>query len=514
VTELAGRLGRVARPRLIVDVGGALNLVGALIKYLSLAFLFPTAVAIGYSEPFWPFLASGALCAGFGLTLEWVTEGKDRIGVREGFLVVALTWLCAAAAGSLPYLLADEPQISKPVDAFFEAMSGFTTTGSTVLTDVEALSHSLAMWRQFTQWLGGMGIIVLALAVLPRLRVGGRQLMESEAPGPELEKLTTSIRDTARRLWILYVGLTVAMIATLWLLAVSGADGSMSLFEAVAHAFTTLPTGGFSTESRSIEDFGGATQWAIAAFIVLGGANFALMYRALARRRIGVLARDDEFRLYLGLLALGSLVIFLELASEGLFSGEEAMRHATFQTVSIMTTTGYASTDFNEWLVAVPISALVLVALMFAGGSAGSTAGSIKVVRHLVIGKMLRRELDQTVHPELVSPLRVNGSPIDERTLRAVITFVLIYVGLFAAGSIALLADAQRAGVALTPFEAAAAAAATLGNVGPAFGFAGPMGSFEPFSDVSTGIMTALMWLGRLEIIPIVVLLTRNYWRA
>ena len=514
MTELVGRLRRVARPRPLVDVGGALNLVGALVKYLSPAFLFPAAIAVGYSESPWPFLASAAICAGFGLTLEWVTEGKERIGMREGFLVVALTWLFAAAAGSLPYLFADEPQIAKPVDAFFEAMSGFTTTGASVLTDVEAVSHSLVMWRQFTQWLGGMGIIVLALAVLPRLRVGGRQLMESEAPGPELEKLTASIRDTARRLWILYVGLTLAMIATLWLLAVTGADERMSFFEAVAHTFTTLPTGGFSTELRSAEAFGGASQWAITAFMVLAGANFALMYRVLARRQFGTLARDEEFRLYVGLLAVGSLLIFIELASEGIFAGEEAVRHAAFQTVSIMTTTGYASTDFNEWLVVAPFSALLLVALMFPGGSAGSTAGSIKVVRHLVIGKMLRRELDQTVHPELVSPLRVNGSPVDERTLRAVITFVLIYVGLFVVGVIALLADAARAGVELTPFEAIAAAATTLGNVGPAFGFAGPMGSFEPFSDVSTGIMIALMWLGRLEIIPIVVLFTRSYWRA
>jgi trk system potassium uptake protein len=514
VTELAGRLGRAARPHVLVDVGGSLNLVGALVKYLSLAFLFPAAIALGYSEPVWPFLAAGGLCAGFGLTLEWITEGKERIGMREGFLVVALTWLFVAAAGSLPYLLADEPQIGKPVDAFFEAMSGFTTTGSSVFTDVEAVSHSLIMWRQFTQWLGGMGIIVLALAVLPRLRVGGRQLMESEAPGPELEKLTASIRDTARRLWILYVGLTAAMIATLWLLGVSGADEQMSFFEAVAHAFSTLPTGGFSTELRSVEAFGGASQWAITAFTILAGANFALMYRALARRRVRILARDEEFRLYLGLLAFATLLIFIQLASEGLFSGEEAVRHAAFQTVTIMTTTGYASTDFNEWLVAAPFSALLLVALMFPGGSAGSTAGSIKVVRHLVIGKMLRRELDQTVHPELISPLRVNGAPVDERTLRAVITFVLIYVGLFVVGSVALLADAARAGVELSPFEAIAAAATTLGNVGPAFGFAGPMGSFEPFSDVSTGIMTALMWLGRLEIIPIVVLFTRSYWRS
>jgi trk system potassium uptake protein len=507
------RLNRAVRP-LGVDVGGALNLVGALVKYLSLAFLFPVAVAIGYSEPVWPFVASAGICAAFGWTLEFTTQGKERIGVREGFLVVALTWLFAAAAGALPYLLSDEAQLAKPVDAFFEAMSGFTTTGSSVLTDIEGVSHSLMMWRQFTQWLGGMGIIVLALAVLPRLRVGGRQLMESEAPGPELEKLTASIRDTARRLWILYVGLTAAMILVLYLLAMTGMDEAMSFYEAVAHAFTTLPTGGFSTEARSIEAFGGATQWAITAFTILAGANFALMYRSLARRDPRVLGRDDEFRLYLGLILLGAVVIFIELLHQGLFEGEEAVRHAAFQTVAIMTTTGYASTDFNEWLAVAPLAAMALVALMFPGGSAGSTAGSIKVVRHVLIGRILRRELDQTVHPEVIAPIRLNGGAVDERTLRAVISFVLLYVGIFVVGAILLLADSARAGVDLTPFEAIAASATTLGNVGPGFGFAGPMGSFEPFSDVSTGIMIALMWLGRLEIIPIVVLFARSYWRA
>jgi trk system potassium uptake protein len=507
------RLNRAVRP-LGVDVGGALNLVGALVKYLSLAFLFPAVVAIGYSEPVWPFVVSAGICAAFGWGLEFATQGKERIGVREGFLVVALTWLFAAAAGALPYLLSDEAQLAKPVDAFFEAMSGFTTTGSTVLTDIEGLTHSLAMWRQFTQWLGGMGIIVLALAVLPRLRVGGRQLMESELPGPELEKLTASIRDTARRLWILYVGLTGVMILVLLLLATTGMDEAMSFYEAVAHAFTTLPTGGFSTEARSIEAFGGATQWAIIAFTILAGANFALMYRSLARRDPRVLGGDDEFRLYIGLLLLGSVVIFIEILHQGLFAGEEAARHAAFQTVSIMTTTGYASTDFNEWLAVAPLAAMALVALMFAGGSAGSTSGSIKVVRHVLIGKILRRELDQTVHPEVIAPIRLNGGVVDERTLRAVISFVLLYVGIFVVGALLLLADSARAGVDLSPFEAIAASATTLGNVGPAFGFAGPMGSFEPFSDVSTGIMIALMWLGRLEIIPIVVLFARSYWRA
>jgi trk system potassium uptake protein TrkH len=390
-------------------------------------------------------------------------------------------------------------------------MSGFTTTGATTLTDFDALDHSVAIWRQFTQWLGGMGIIVLFLAILPRLRVGGRQLLESELPGPEIEPLTASIRATARRLWLLYIGLTVLQALMLAGLGWTKIDERMSPFEAIAHAFTTLPTGGFSTEARSLEAFGAASQWVIVVFMLIAGANFAITYQALVRRHPRPLVRDEELRLYLALLVGGSLLLLVELSTEGLLQGEEAIRHSVFQAVSIMTTTGYASVDFNEWTL---LAAVVLVALMFAGGSAGSTAGSVKVVRHLLIGRILRRELDQTVHPELVIPVRLNRTIVDERTLRAVLAFVLLYVGLFALGTLALMMDAARVNLELRVFDAVSASAAALGNVGPAFGFAGPMGSFEPFSDVSKVIMIALMWLGRLEIIPIAVLLTRSYWRA
>jgi trk system potassium uptake protein len=511
----AARLRRAARAEVIgVDLGGALNLVGALLKYLGLAFLFPVAIALGYSESPWSFVAAGGLCAAFGYGLELATRGKERVGAREGFLVVALTWLLAAFFVSLPYVFSGESQLSSPLDAYFEAMSGMTTTGATVLTDIPTVDHSLLMWRQFSQWLGGMGIIVLGLAVLPRLRVGGRQLMESELPGPELEKLTASIRDTARRLWLLYVGLTGAEILALAFLGWTGADDRMSPYEAVAHAFTTMPTGGFSTQARSIEEFGAASQWVIAGFMILAGANFALMYRGFMRRQPGVLVRDEELRFYLGLLALGAAVVAATLWSADVLTGNSAIRHSVFQAVSMMTTTGYASTDFNLWLAPAPLAAMMLVALMFPGGSAGSTGGSIKVVRHLLIGKILRRELDQTVHPEVVSPIRLNGAVLDERTLRAVISFVLLYVGLFVAGSLALLIESHRAGVDVSPFDAIAAAATTLGNVGPGFGFAGPMGSFDPFSGLSKGIMIVLMWLGRLEILPVVVLFTKSYWRA
>jgi trk system potassium uptake protein len=508
----SARLRRAVRRETIgVDVGAALNLVGALVKYLSLAFAFPAVLALAYGESTWPFVAAAGLTAGFGAGLEAVTRGKERVGIREGFLVVALTWLCAALVGGLPYLLADEPQLSSPVNAWFEAMSGFTTTGASVLTDIEALPRSLLMWRQFTQWLGGMGIIVLALAVLPRLRIGGRQLLESELPGPDVERLAASIRRTARRLWVLYVALTAVLVGLLSLYGLSGIDDEMTPFDAAGHAFTTLPTGGFSPRSDSLAAFGAATQWTVIVFMLAAGTNFALLYAAFVRRQGRSFVRDEEFRLYLGLAVLASLVLFAELLARGLFEGEAALRHATFQAVSMMTTTGFASADFVDWTT---LALVGLVGLMLIGGSAGSTGGSIKVVRHLMIGKSLRRELDVTVHPEVVLPLRYNRRAVDEKTVRAVIAFVLLYVGLFAVGALLITIDAAVAGAVVSPFEAIAASATTLGNVGPGLGFAGPFGSFEEFSGFSKVVMIVLMWMGRLEIVPVIVLFTRSYWRA
>jgi trk system potassium uptake protein TrkH len=506
------RLRRAVRPRpLGVDVAAALNLVASLVKFLSLAFLLPTAVALWYGEPPWPFLGAGAITLAAALAVERATRRHERVGVREAFLVVSLTWLVAAAVGALPYVLSGEAQLSSPLDAYFEAMSGFTTTGSSILTDIPSLPRSLLMWRQFTQWLGGMGIIVLALAVLPRLRVGGRQLFESEAPGSEVEPLAVSIRSTARRLWLLYVALSAAEVTALGLVAVTGLDPEMTFFDAVAHTFTTMPTGGFSPRARSLEEFGAGTQWVVIGFMVLAGANFAVMYAAFVRRRGRVLLGDEELRLYLALLAVAGTVVGLNLAADEVAGGEAAVRQGVFQAVSLMTTTGYANADFAGWPT---LAAGILVGLMFVGGSAASTAGSVKVVRHLLIGRILRRELDQTVHPEIVEPIRLKATVVDERTVRAVIAFVLLYVGLFVGGSLAIMVDSELAGVAVSPFEAVAAAATTIGNVGPGFGFAGPMGSFAPFGDVTKIVMILLMWLGRLEIIPVVVLFTVRYWRA
>ena len=507
----AVRLSRRA-PGLAVEIKGALGLVGTLTKYLSVATLFPTALAIGYGESFWPYLAAGAIMALAGIGLERLGRDSAPIGFREGFLVVAATWLVAATLGALPYLLSGEAQLDRPVDAYFEAMSGFTTTGATILTDIEALDRSLLMWRQFTQWLGGMGIIVLALAVLPRLRVGGRQLLESEMPGPEVDQLADRIRSTAQRLWILYVALTALQALILAVFGWTGIDDGMDPFNAVAHAFTTLPTGGFSPESRSMESFTAASQWVVVLFMVLAGTNFALLFRVIVRRNGRAIARDEEARLYLAILAFMAVLLAVELWVENIAHRRGGVPERNLpgglddddHGVSRRPTSSSGPT----------FALMILIGVMFIGGSAGSTGGSIKVVRHALLGKVLRRELRQTLHPEAVLPIRLNGVVVDERTLRAITAFILLYTGLFAVGAGVIALDAAFQGPEISAYDAIALAATTLGNVGPGLGFAGPMGSFEPFSDVSTIVMTALMWLGRLEVIPVVVLLTRGYWRV
>jgi trk system potassium uptake protein TrkH len=493
-----------------VDVGGALNLVGSLIKYLSPAFLFPACVAVGYGEPVWPFLVAGAATAAFGLGLERVTEGKERIGAREGYLVVSLLWLLVAVFGALPYLLA-VPQLARPADALFESMSGFSTTGSSVLTDIPAVARSMLMWRQFTAWLGGVGIIVLFLAVLPRLRVGGRQaLFKTEMPGPELP-LATTIRQTGRRFIVLYVAITALEATILTAFGLLGIDGRMTLFNAVAHSFTTIATAGFSPEARSLEPFAPATQWVVVVFMLVAGTNFALLYAGIVGRRPALFARDEEFRIGLTVVALASVIVVVELVTAGGLAGGEAVRVGVFNAVSAMTTTGFAGADFNQWTA---LTVLVLFGLTLLGASAGSTSGSIKLIRHVVIAKMLLREVDQTVHPQMVAPLRINGEPVDERALRAIIVFVFLFLGVCAAGALAIAVDSALRGVEVTAFQSLAASIATLSGFGPGLGFAGPMGSFAPFSDISTLILAALMYLGRLEIVPVLVLFTASHWRA
>jgi trk system potassium uptake protein TrkH len=504
----------VRRPRTGIDIGSALDLVGGVLKWLAPAFLAPAVVALGYGEPSWPFLAAGAITGLAGLGLDQITGSKQGAAItpRESFLVVALIWLLVPIFGALPFILHGGPQLSRPVDAYFEAVSGFTATGATLVAKIENLERSMLFWRQLSHWLGGMGIIVLAVAILPRLRIGGRQLLQSELAGPtEIEQLGDTIRSTARRLWRLYVVLTLVAIAVLMFLSVTNIDGVMTPFDAVGQALSVVALGGFSTRTVSIAAFAPITQYAILMFMVIAGINFLRLYRFLVQRRFDVLAKDEELRLYLALILIGSTLIAIEVIGGGHEHGEAAVRHSLFQATAILTTTGFATTDYALWG---PLATVTLLLLMFSGASAGSTGGGIKIVRHLLLFRLVKRELEQTVHREAIVPIRVNRRVVDEKALRSAIVFVLLYLLTFAVGALCLVADARRAGERLGAFDAFGAAAACLGNVGPAFGFAGPYGSFAPFSDFSTWICTVLMWLGRVEIIPVVVVLTRAYWRS
>jgi trk system potassium uptake protein TrkH len=491
-----------------VDVGSALDLVGGVLKWVGAAYVVPLAVALGYGDPILPFLLGGVVTAGAGHALDQFTGPKSgaAVGPREGFLVVALIWLLVPVFGMLPYLLGDVDQLSNPVDAFFESVSGFTATGATLVTDVDALDRSMLFWRQFSHWLGGMGIVILAVAVLPRLRIGGRQLLQSELAGPtEIERFGETVRETARRLWTLYAGLTVvailALAATGWL----GLDPAMTLFDAVGYAFS------FASRNSSAADFGAVTQWLLLLLMIIAGINFLRLYRVVVQRRFRMFAADEELRLYLAFAVVGSALVIFELLARGTDGGAAAIRHGSFQAVAVMTTAGFGTTDSSLWG---PLATMTLLLLMFVGASAGSTSGSIKVVRHLLLFKLVRRELEHAVHREVVVPIRAGGGVVEERALRSTVVFVLIYVLAFAIGCLALLVDSRGTGAELAMIEAIGASAACIGNVGVAFGFAGPFGSYAPFSDLSTMVLALLMWIGRVEIIPVAVLLSRNYWRS
>lgn len=482
---------------LSVDVRAALHLVGGVIRWFSVAFALPLVYAIFVREAWWPYALAGAIALLGGWAVERVSFTERDIRPREGFFVVAVAWGIIAFLGAMPFVVLG---VLPPVDAYFEAMSGFTTTGATVLAHVEALPKALLLWRAFTQWLGGMGIIVLAVALLPKLGVGGSQLMDAEAPGPTLEKLTPRIRETARLLWGIYAGLTALDVLLLVFV------GRLSWFDAVAHAFTTLSTGGFSTRDAGVASFSKAAQWITILFMICGGLNFALLYRAMARRQWRALVTDTETRFYMALLLGATLALWVILGI-----GADNLRHSAFQAVSIMTTTGYASTDFEGWP---PAAKMILLVLMFFGGCAGSTAGSIKVIRTWLVFRFIVRETRNVIHPQAVLPIRVSGRVVSEEIVRAVAIFAVLYVTTFAFGSIVLLWDVTRVGLNMGIIEAASAVAATLGNVGPGFGLIGPMSTYAQLPETSKVLLVFLMWAGRLELFPVIVLFARSYWKG
>ncbi len=422
--------------------------------------------------------------------------------------------------GALPYLIAGNGTVAAPINALFESMSGFTTTGATVVGEIpfERHSHAILIWRQLTQWLGGMGIVVLMVAILPELGAGGAQLVESEAPGLEVEKLTPRIAHTARALWLIYIGFTVVLIAVFYGLHLAGAAPNMDFYNAVAHALTTMPTGGFSPEARSIEPFAPIVQWVIMLFMIVAGTNFALFWH-VRRGNPERLTHNPEFRAYLtAVVAVGAGTTVLLFLGVGLAETptaiptipgdlEHALRQGLFQAIAIVTTTGYASMDFNTW--STPAKYLFLFA-MFLGGSAGSAAGSVKIIRWYIILKAFRQELFTTGRPRVVSPVRFGSAVVDEETIRSVLVFTL----LFFVSTALLFSDVIRTGMSLSLLEAMSTIAAILGNVGPGFGVVGPMNSYLPFSRPAKLFMVFLMWIGRLEIITVLVLLAPSFWRS
>lgn len=498
--------------RRAVDVRTACDLLGLLLKWSALAFAAPAAVALGAGEHPWPFVIAAVATAAAGFALQRLTPQHGPLWPREALLLVALVWTVLPVFGALPFLVGGVPQLDRPVDAYFEAVSGFTATGATVVTDVDELGRGMLFWRQLTHWLGGMGIIVLAIAVLPRLRIGGRQLLRSELPGPsDVEPLDATVRETARRLWMVYVGVSLAGILLLATLGWTGLDAKMDLFEAFSHATSATSLGGFSSQPDSVSGFAPITQWVLCGLMVIAGINVLRLYRLFVLRRVRTTARDEELRLYLALLVVGAGAVAIELFADGSVEGLDGIRHAVFQAVSVMTTTGLATLDWGGWGA---LATLTLLILMFVGASAGSPSGSIKIVRHLMLFRLARRELEQAVQPEVVVPVRLNGKPVDARTLRSAVMFVVFYVLTFAAGALLLTLDARRAGSDLSVIEALGAAAACLGNVGAGFGSAGPFGSYAGFSDVSKALLTAMMVVGRVEIVPIAVLVTRAFRRT
>ena len=488
--------------RLAVDLRASFHLIALLLQWVGLAFLLPVIVALIFNEPAWPWIASAAIVSGLGLILRFFTRESADITFREAFLVVAMSWLSIALVGMLPYLFLGS---LSPIDAFFESMSGFTTTGATILNDIESHAKALLFYRSFSQWLGGMGIIVLAIAVLPKLAIGGRQLMEAEVPGGEVERLTPRIRETAKTLWWLYIGLTLAETVAL-------SAAGLSIYEALLHALTTLPTGGFSPKQGSIGAYSALVQWIVMFFILIAGINFALFYRSF-KKDPGHLFKDREFRTYL--VFIGIAALFLLVNTWGVHANaEEAMRHSLFQSLTIITGTGYASTNFDAWN---QYTHVFILALMFIGGSAGSTTGSIKVLRWLLVGKLLMREIRQILHPRAVIPVRIGDRVVNEDALRSAAVYILVFIGIFMIGTLLLLLNIEWVGglngQPINALDAMSAVAATLGNVGPGLGSFGPMESYAALPDFSKILLSILMWIGRLEIFPILVVFTIGYWR-
>lgn len=471
-----------------------LHVLGWLLVLLGTFQLLPVGAAAIFGEPSAPYLLSAlaSILSGFLLGLATRT-GNLRLRPRDGFFIVGFAWLVASLFGAVPFLLSGA---LGPVDAFFEAVAGFTTTGSTVMSGIDDAPRPLLLWRSLTQWLGGMGIILFTIAILPLLGIGGMQLFKAEVPGPIADKVRPRVAETARRLWLIYLGFTAAE----WIaLSAAGVGG----FEALCHSLTTLATGGFSTRDLSIGGFhSSAVEWIVTAFMLIAGINFVLHYRLFTGRRREVW-RDPELHYFLFVVvgAVSILTVSLMNSGEGV---SDAVRLASFQAVSVVTTTGYTTADFEVWP---SVTQLVLLLLMVLGGMSGSTGGGVKSLRALIGLRALAASVNRLLHPRAVLPVKYAGRPVSEEILGGIWTFFTAYflIAALAAGVIAAYGYDL-----VTSFSAALTA---IGNVGPGLGAIGPYDNFAHLPTVVKLVLSFCMIAGRLELFTILVLLSPRFWR-
>ena len=472
-----------------------LHTVGRIIQLEAVLLLLPLAVSLYYREwdSAWSFVATAAVAAAIGLTLTLTNKrGDRRIFARGGLVSVALSWVSLSLIGALPFVIGGA--IPSYVDAVFETVSGLTTTGASILSDPALLDRGMLFWRSFTHWIGGMGVIVLMMAILPAESGRSIHILRAEMPGPIIGKLVPRLRDTAKILYIIYILMTVLHIILL-------ACGDMPLFDSVVHAFGSAGTGGFGIKSTSIGGYSAYSQWVIAIFMLLFGVNFNV-YQLIVMRRVRSALRSSEMWCYFSIIAVAVLVITLNiLPMFPTFS--EALRHAFFQVSSIATTTGYATTDFNLWP---GLSKSILVLLMFIGACAGSTAGGLKVSRVMMLFKSVRRDLKRIMHPRSVSSVHLEGKRVDDQTLSGVGAYFVLYIMCIAFVFLFLSFEPFSLETNFT------AATACFNNIGPGLDAVGPAASYAGYSDASKIVLSLAMLFGRLEIYPLLVIFSPSTW--
>ncbi len=470
--------------------------LGALLIFLAISIIPSIIVALIYGDgDLNALLISAGITAVVGFLLYLPNRVDQEMSIREGFALVAVSWLAFAIFGALPFYISG--YIPDYTDAFFETMSGFTTTGATILTNIENMPHGLLFWRSFTHWLGGMGIILLSLAILPLLGVGGMQLYKAEVPGPEHDKLSPKIKDTAKILWEVYI--IISLVEAI-LLYVAGMD----VFESLCHTFGTMATGGFSTKNASIGYYNSAfIDYIIIIFMLIAGINFSLHYQAL-RGNISTYWKNPETKFFIALIAGGTLFIAADIYLFHGYSIAEAIRRSLFQAVSIITTTGYGTDDYEKWGTA---SQIILFTFMFLGGCAGSTGGGMKIIRSLVLIKYGLNEIKRLIHPNAVLPVRVGHRTIPREIVSNISGFFLIYMLLF------IMAVIVMALLGLDFESAFGSVAAAIGNIGPGLGSVGPTDNYAHIPPVGKWVLSFMMLVGRLEIYPVIIMLTPAFWK-